>query len=167
MSTFIGYNLVINHLYPLKFSEYVEEYSEKYGVEKEWIYAIIKTESNFNTKIVSKMGAIGLMQIMEETAQEVTDDTEIEGIDLKDPNTNIKIGTKYFKMLLEYYNDNYYLALASYNAGIGNVKKWIESGIIKNDGSDIENIPYKETNNYVRKVLKNYRIYKEKTNGNK
>lgn len=136
-------------------------------MEKEWIYAIIKTESNFNTKIVSKMGAIGLMQIMEETAQEVTDDTEIEEIDLKDPNTNIKIGTKYFKMLLEYYNDNYYLALASYNAGIGNVKKWIESGIIKNDGSDIENIPYKETNNYVRKVLKNYRIYKEKTNGNK
>ena len=57
---------------------------------------------------------------------------------------------------------NYHLSLAAYNAGIGNVQKWTENGIIKPDGSDIENIPYKETNNYVRKVLKNYRIYKER-----
>ncbi len=56
---------------------------------------------------------------------------------------------------------NYYLALAAYNAGIGTVQKWIDNGTIKSDGSDIENIPYKETNNYVRKVLKNYRIYNE------
>lgn len=56
---------------------------------------------------------------------------------------------------------NYYLALAAYNAGIGTVQKWIDGGIIRPDGSDIENIPYKETNNYVRKVLKNYRIYQE------
>ena len=51
------------------------------------------------------------------------------------------------------------LALTAYNAGIGNVRTWIESGIIKEDGSDIENIPYKETNMYVRKILNNYRMY--------
>lgn len=56
---------------------------------------------------------------------------------------------------------NYYLAITAYNAGIGTVQKWIDNCIIKSDGSNIENIPYKETNNYVRKVLKNYRIYKE------
>lgn len=99
---------------------------------------------------------------MEGTAEEIADQIGLEEIDLKDPKCNIEIGTKYFKTLLEYYGDNYYLALAAYNAGIGTVQKWIDSGIIKADGSDIENIPYKETNNYVRKVLKNYRIYKKK-----
>ena len=53
------------------------------------------------------------------------------------------------------------LALAAYNAGSGNVDKWIDSGTLKSDGSDIENIPYKETNMYVRKILRDYKIYKE------
>lgn len=101
------------------------------------------------------------MQIMEETANEVAEDLEMENIDLQDTECNIRIGTKYFKTLLEYYDNNYYLAITAYNAGIGTVTKWIDSGIIKSDGSDIENIPYKETNNYIRKVLKNYRTYKE------
>ena len=52
-------------------------------------------------------------------------------------------------------------ALAAYNAGIGTVDNWIEKDIIKADGSDIENIPYKETNNYVRKILRDYKIYNE------
>lgn len=62
--------------------------------------------------------------------------------------------------MLEKYN-NYPVALAAYNAGIGNVDEWIKKGIIKKDGSDIENIPYKETNNYVRKIIRDYRIYRE------
>ena len=53
------------------------------------------------------------------------------------------------------------LAVTAYNAGIGNVNKWVQEGYIKIDGSDIENIPFKETNNYVRKIIRNYRIYKE------
>lgn len=63
--------------------------------------------------------------------------------------------------LLEKYDDNYLIALAAYNAGIGNVDEWIRKGIIKKDGSDIENIPYKETNNYVRKIVRDYKIYQE------
>ena len=67
---------------------------------------------------------------------------------------NINIGTKYLNVLMEKYK-NKELAVAAYNAGIGTVDTWIEKGIIKQDGSDIENIPFKETNNYVRKILKN------------
>lgn len=104
---------------------------------------------------------LGLMQIMKETGMEVANEIGMEDPDLKNPELNINIGTKYLKKLLDYYDNNIYLTIASYNAGIGNVAKWIESDIIKQDGTDIENIPYKETNNYVRKVLKNYRIYKE------
>lgn len=85
----------------------------------------------------------------------------IEKIDLKNPETNIQIGTKYFTKLVNYYGGNYYLAITAYNAGIGTVARWIEEGIINEEGSNIEKIPYKETNNYVRKVLKNYKVYKE------
>lgn len=101
------------------------------------------------------------MQIMEKTATEVANDIGMDAVDLTEPKCNIEIGTKYFSTLLKYYNDNYYLAIAAYNAGIGTVAKWIDNGIIKQDGSNIENIPYKETNTYVRKVINNYKIYKE------
>ena len=104
------------------------------------------------------------MQLMENTAVEAGDKIG-EEVSVKEalynPERNIMIGTSYFAELLDRYNDNYLLALAAYNAGIGNVDNWIEEGIIKEDGSDIENIPYKETNNYVRKVVRDYKIYKD------
>lgn len=155
------YSLILKRLYPKDFSEYVYKYSEKYDVDSNWIFALIKTESNFKKDSVSGSGAIGLMQLMEKTAEEVAEKIGLENIDLKDPETNIEIGTKYFKDLLNYYNENYYLAISAYNAGIGTVAKWINDGIINEEGTDIENIPYKETNNYIRKMLKNYRIYGE------
>lgn len=98
---------------------------------------------------------------MEETALEVADDLEMEEINLEDPECNIRLGIKYFVTLLNYYNGNYNLAIVAYNAGIGTVQKWIDSGAIQEDGSDIENVPYKETNNYIRRVLRNYKIYQE------
>ena len=60
---------------------------------------------------------------------------------------------------MKHYKGNNILALTAYNAGMGNVDNWIKNGIIKSDGSDIENIPYKETNNYVRKILRDYKFY--------
>ena len=78
---------------------------------------------------------------------------------LKEDN-NINVGTKYLSILLSKYG-NIEVALAAYNAGIGTVDNWIEKQVIKSDGSDIENIPYKETNNYVRKILRDYKIYEK------
>ena len=73
---------------------------------------------------------------------------------------NIRLGTKYFSLLLDKYV-NITVALMAYNAGSGNVDRWIQQGIIQKDGSNAENIPYRETNNYVRKILRDYEIYKE------
>lgn len=84
-----------------------------------------------------------------------------KGVTLYDPDKNIMLGTKYFSNLIKQYEGNYMLAITAYNAGIGNVKRWIEKGTIKEDGSDVENIPFKETNTYVRKIVRNYKIYKE------
>ena len=154
--------IVMKKIYPLKYIEYVEKYAKEYDIDKYLVYAIIKAESNFEEDAKSASNAVGLMQIMEATAVETADkmDLNITEEDLFNPELNIKIGLKYFTSLLEKYN-NYNLAIIAYNAGIGNVDKWIQEGTIKADGSDIENVPFKETNNYVRKILRDYEIYKE------
>ena len=144
----------------MDYSQYVEKYSEKYSVDKYLIYAIIKAESNFKEKAVSKSGAQGLMQLMYPTAEELSGkiDIKLNEDNILEPDININLGTKYISMLIQKY-ENINLALAAYNAGSGNVDGWIEKGTLKNDGSDIENVPFKETNNYVRKILRDYEIY--------
>lgn len=154
--------LILKQIYPKKYSEYVEKYAKEYDVDPLLIFSIIKVESNFDEKAKSSSGAKGLMQLMEATATEIAnkiDEPLVEQESLWEPEKNIMIGTKYYSELLEMYDENMLLALTAYNAGIGNVNGWIESGIIKKDGSDIENIPYKETNMYVRKIINNYKIY--------
>lgn len=157
-------NVILKKIYPTKYSEYVYKYAEEYEVDPILVFAIIKAESNFNPNVVSSSNAIGLMQLMDATAEEIAsklDITFMKKASLYNPELNIQLGTKYFSNLMKQYEDNYLLALTAYNAGIGNVQKWIEQGIIKEDGSDIENIPFKETNNYVRKIVRDYNIYKE------
>lgn len=154
-------NTILKKIYPITYKEYVYEYSAKNEIDPLLTFAIIKAESNFNPKSVSTSNAKGLMQLMDSTANELARKRDISDYDIFDERTNILLGTNYISTLLNYYNDNIHLALAAYNAGIGNVNKWIQNGVIKEDGSDIENIPYKETENYIRKVVRNYKIYKE------
>jgi len=155
-------NIILKIIFPIKYEQYVEKYSKEYNVEENLIFAIIKAESNFNKDISSNKEAKGLMQILYSTAEEVAESVnlQISKQDLYNEEVNINIGTKYIAKLIQKY-DNVELALAAYNAGTGNVDKWIEQGILKKDGSNIEQIPFKETNNYVRKVIRNYRIYKD------
>ena len=149
-------------IYRQDYAEYVEKYAKENNIDPLLVYAIIKAESNFDDKAVSNKGATGLMQLMENTAKEVAInefDEEVTEDSLCDPETNIRLGVKYFADLMEIFQEEA-VALAAYNAGMGTVQGWIDEGIIKADGSDIENIPYKETNMYVRKILKDYDIYK-------
>ena len=159
-------NKILKIIYPKTYKEIVSVYSEKYNVEENLVFALIKAESNFNSEAVSHRDAIGVMQIMEETAKDVANKNsiKIENENIKQEllkiDNNINIGTKYLSTLLEKYK-NKEIAVAAYNAGIGTVDGWIQKEIIKSDGSDIENIPYKGTNNYVRKILRNYKLYEE------
>ena len=155
---------ILKMIYPKKYETEVTIYAEKYQVEENLIYALIKAESNFNEEATSHKGAIGLMQLMEETAKDVVrkNALELEEENIRNelliPENNINVGTKYLSTLLTRYQ-NKGVALAAYNAGIGTVDNWIEKGVIQSDGSDIENIPFKETNQYVRKILRDYKIY--------
>lgn len=152
-------------IYTKEYTEQVEKYSKEYNVDTNLVYAVIKAESNFKPNAKSNKNAIGLMQLMEDTAKDLVKrvDLKISNEELKDKlydvDININLGTKYLSILLERYG-NVEIAVTAYNAGIGTVDNWIEKDIIKSDGSNIENIPYRETNNYVRKILRDYKIYK-------
>ena len=153
-------------LYPKTYQELVSRYGEKYQVEENLIFAVIKAESNFDKEAISNRNAIGLMQLMEDTAKDVAKKNQIpiheekKKKELCDVNKNIEIGTCYLSILMQKYQ-NQEVALAAYNAGTGTVDSWIEKGIIKKDGTDIEKIPYKETNQYVRKIVRDYKIYED------
>ncbi len=124
---------------PYDFTGLIETYSNKYGLDPKLVTSIIKAESNFNPDAVSKKGAAGLMQLMPGTAKEL-------GVtNIFNPEENIEGGTKYFRTLLDDFNQNLSLALAAYNAGPETVKK--TNGIP----------PITETKNYVEKVLKFYK----------
>ena len=157
-------NRIQKIIYKKDYEEYVQKYAKEYNVDENLVYALIKAESNFNSNAKSSKDAIGLMQLMESTAQDVCKktDLQISNEDLKEkllePEININIGTKYLSILIKKYG-NVEIAITAYNAGIGTVDTWIEKGIINSDGSNVENIPYKETNNYVRKILRDYKIY--------
>lgn len=134
LSVFKFQNLILKQIYPLKYANYVEKYAEENNLDVMLVYAIIKAESNFEPNITSSSGAMGLMQIMESTAKEISTKKELE-LSTKEmlyqPEINIMLGTAYFAQLLKNYEGNINLALAAYNAGIGNVAKWIDNGIIR------------------------------------
>ncbi len=150
------------YMYPKQYADIVRKASKEYGVEENLIYSIIKVESNFKADASSKAGAKGLMQVMETTAEEVSEQIEIENFNVEmlyQPEINIKIGTKYFSTLLKKYNDNVNIALIAYNAGQGNVDKWLENKTITYDTESLKNIPFEETNVYWQKVVREYNSY--------
>ncbi len=119
---------ILKIIYPKAYKEVVLIYEEKYDVDENLIFALIKSESNFNPKAVSNSKAIGLMQLMEETAKEVAKKNNIElneksaKEELFDVYKNIEIGTCYLSILMDRYK-NKEVALAAYNAGIGTVDR--------------------------------------------
>ena len=123
--------------------EIVETFSQKYEVDSDLIKAIIKQESNFNEKATSKKGAMGLMQLMPQTAKSLGVENPYN------PWENVEGGVKYIRELLNKYDNDEQLALAAYNAGPGAVKKY--GGIP----------PYKETQNYVKNIMETYTKVKE------
>ena len=154
--------------YPLKYEEYVEKYSKENGVDKFLIYAIIKTESNFNSNAVSNVGARGLMQIMDETFQWVryrlSDSDETEYGTMFDPEQNIRYGSYLIGYLLNYFG-SMDEAVCAYHAGAGSVDSWPQNSKYSKDGKALDTIPASDTKHYLNKIkdaLKKYqKIYTE------
>jgi soluble lytic murein transglycosylase len=130
------------------------------------VHAIARQESQFDRQIVSHAGARGLMQLMPGTAREQAGKLGLSynPSSLNDPSYNIMLGSSYFQRMLDYYGGSYPLAVAAYNAGPGNVNRWISAnGDPRLPGADmlrwVEQIPLFETRNYVQRVLENAVVY--------
>mgnify|MGYP004456265063 CR=1 FL=1 len=150
--------------YPIKYSEYVEKYTELYQVEDDLVYAVIRSESRFNPDAVSEIGACGLMQITQDTfdwaKSRMDKDDGATYEDIFDPEINIKYGTYILYLLLDEFPDER-TAVAAYHAGWGNMKQWLNNPEHSNNGSTIDSIPFDDTNAYVNQVLESQQIYQE------
>ena len=156
-----GKTAIMQQIYPVKFQDYVEKWADEYLLDRYLVYSVIKIESGFDPDAESHAGAKGLMQLMDKTAEECNTK---EGFgynipdDLFEPEKNIRVGCSYLRKLMDTY-ENMELAITAYNAGTGNVKKWLQNEELSDGEGGLVSIPYEETDKYVDKVMKAYRIY--------
>ncbi len=147
--------------YPFPYLQQIEKWSNERQLNPLLVTALMRQESRFQPKIKSIAGATGLMQIMPDTAKWIAPQIKLDSktIDLENPNDNVMLGTWYLDHTHQQYNNNSLLAIASYNAGPGNVSKWLQNLNKEDPDEFVEEIPFDETKNYVRQVFGNYWNY--------
>jgi soluble lytic murein transglycosylase len=150
--------------YPLAFWTMVKQHAEQRGVDPYLVLALIRQESLFDTRARSSATALGLMQLLPSTAKRIAKQVGISSPSpeaLFEPEVNLALGTQYLKDLLQRYSNNWFKAIAAYNAGESAVDRW-EKEIDTDDIEEfVERIPYGETRGYVKLVMRNHRIYKK------
>ncbi len=154
------YDKYERNVYPKEYEAYVEKYASQYGVPEYIVYAVIKTESGFESGAVSEAGAVGLMQMLPDTFNWLTTLTK-ENLDkglLYDPETNIKYGTYYLSYLYLKYG-SWDTVYAAYNAGEGNVDQWLGEALEADGAKRLGDVPFEETRKYIKKVNKAAEIY--------
>ena len=159
----VGYLVYFAIKYPLNYKGSIKEYSRQFNLQPELIASVINAESGFDKDAISSKGAVGLMQLMPRTAVFAADilGEEINAKSLTDSGTNIRLGCCYLEYLMDKFGDEK-TALACYNAGEGVVARWLENSEYSYDGKTLKDIPYKETKEYIKRVLSAKDIYKSK-----
>jgi soluble lytic murein transglycosylase len=161
--------------FPMEFDAWIEENTARRKVDRHLVRGLIKQESGYNLKAVSRSNALGLMQIIPPTAKEIAVDLKLGPInfpdDLFEPRRNIQMGTYYISRLTSKYQGHIPLALAAYNAGQGKVDRWLRArpslknlaGSKSSDPDDeiwFDEFPYAETSFYIKAILRNILIYR-------
>ena len=151
--------------YPRKYSDLVEYYAGKYSLDEKMLYAVIRTESNFDPNAQSSVDARGLMQITEITfdwiKSNIAPGEELTFDDLYDPETNIRFGSYFFSYCLQRYGNDLATAAAAYHSGWGTVDELLQDSQYTDDGVTLTQFPYNQMNRYVNKVTSAYRRYCE------
>ena len=159
----MNFKTLLGFIFPIEYENYILEYSAKYNVDPYLVTAVISNESKFNERALSSKGAYGLMQIMPDTGEWISKYVGIKTFSydiLYNPEVNIKMGCWYINNLSKEFNGELDLVLAAYNGGRGNVNKWLANIEYSKDGKKLDKIPFKETDNYIKKVKLSYKIYK-------
>lgn len=149
--------------YPMAYEDVIDKYADEYQLDSALVCAVVYTESKFDANAVSQDGACGLMQVMPETGEWIAgklgiSDTYTSDM-LFDPDTNVRFGCWYLNFLFTRYQGDTRKTLAAYNAGQGNVDKWLTQPECSSDGVSLDHIPFRETRNYVKKVKAAHDIY--------
>jgi soluble lytic murein transglycosylase len=151
-------------LYPRYYATTVEKYAKMYNVDTFLIAAMILEESRYNAEAVSWAGAIGLMQIMPATGRELAQKLKIRRFRtsmLKQPDINIRMGTKYIGELNSWFDGNAMLVIGAYNGGPGRMERWVSTKNIKDIDLFVEKITIRETRLHIKKVIDSYDNYVE------
>lgn len=146
-------------LFPLPYAEMVEKWSSDRQLNPLLVFSLMRQESRFQFDIKSPAGALGLMQVMPATGEWVANQINLEQYSLLEPEDNVILGTWYLDYTHREYNNNSMLAIASYNAGPGNVASWLKRFGFNDPDEFAKKIPFPETNNYVESVFSNYWNY--------
>ncbi|MRN52951.1 lytic transglycosylase domain-containing protein [Paenibacillus monticola] len=169
---FVGFTAVLflstnwmSWFYPIYYKEEIRKHSITYEMDPFLVAAIIRVETNYKTGRESKKGALGLMQLMPDTAKwalEMAKLPDVSLVQLKEkPSENIELGTWYLSNLSRQFEGNRTAVIAAYNAGPGNVKHWLEAGSWDGTEATVKDIPIGETRHYVQRVLYYYDQYTE------
>ncbi len=155
--------------FPYGYKEHVDKYSKSFGVPESLILSIMRAESHFYQYAISPVGARGLMQLMPYTAKRVAqllNDKDFSDEELSTPELNIRYGSRYLQRLSKQFQGMPLLVAAAYNAGPHRVKSWLNNfGSLQMD-EFVEHIPFVETRNYAKKVLRHYLVYNRLYNSN-
>ena len=151
-------------LYPLYYADAVKKYARMYNVDTFLVTAMILEESRYNAEAVSWAGAIGLMQIMPATGRELAQQLKIRRFRtsmLKQPDINIRMGTKYIADLNSWFDNNPMLVIGAYNGGPGRMRRWVSTKNMKDIDLFVEKITIRETRLHIKKVIDSYDNYVE------
>lgn len=147
--------------YPQKYAEVVQEYASEFRIDEDILYAIIKTESDFEPDVTSNVGARGLTQVMEDTFHWIKSklkDNDSVYDDMYNAEKNIRYGAFLIGYLYEEFQ-SYETAVAAYHAGRTATGKWLKDTDYSSDGVTLDKIPISDTAHYVSKVMDSYRMY--------
>jgi soluble lytic murein transglycosylase len=146
-------------IYPFPYFETLTSWAQQRQLNPLLVTALVRQESRFQPDIRSVVGAVGLMQVMPETAEWIDEQLGKEGYNLEAPADNVKLGTWFLDFTHREYDNNSLFAVASYNAGPGSVSEWIAEGGFANADEFVEKIPYPETKGYISSVFGGYWNY--------
>lgn len=149
-------------LYPIPWEADLRRRARPHGLDPYLVAGLIRQESEYNHRAVSRAGAIGLMQVMPATAREIFKQLGMPGFStakLRQPDISLRLGTFHLKQVVSQFNGSVELALAAYNAGAHRAKEWITWGEFDEPAEFVETIPFTETRGYVQSVLRNRDMY--------
>ncbi|MDY0382975.1 MAG: transglycosylase SLT domain-containing protein, partial [Atribacterota bacterium] len=155
--------LIWQYAFPVFYEEFVKRIASSYHVEPYLVWSIMREESHFNPYAQSRAGARGLMQIVFSTGEWIAQKLnykEFEYDSLFEPEFNINLGSWYLQYLQERFDKNTFLIISGYNAGPGITDKWVETIDMNDIDVFVENIPYQETSEHIKKVMRSYHVYR-------